>query len=385
MAFELDNDRENYAKLKVIGVGGAGGNAINHMVDANLLGVDFISINTDAQALDTSKASNRLQIGSRVTKGLGAGANPEIGRRAIEEDRDLVADALKGADMVFVTAGMGGGTGTGAAPIIAEIAKEQGALTVAVITKPFDFEGKKRMARATNGIDELKERVDTLIAIPNQRLLAIVNKETKLTDAFKMADEVLLQATRGISDLITISGIVNVDFADVRTVMAEMGDALMGTGYGKGEGKATLAANSAICSPLLGEISIAGAKGVLVNITGGKDLTLFEVNEAVSIIHENAGADANIIFGAVIDQSLKDEIKVTVIATGFGINTVLRKGLEQEQGVVDLFGQRRMTTNRLTKTNRDGKPQVVIQKNRVASFATDDLEVPAFLRKQNGG
>ena len=385
MVFELDNEIGNYAKLKVVGVGGAGGNAINHMVDANLLGVDFISINTDAQALDTSKASNRLQIGSRVTKGLGAGANPEIGRRAIEEDRELVADALKGADMVFVTAGMGGGTGTGAAPIIAEIAKEQGALTVAVITKPFDFEGKKRMARASNGIEELKERVDTLIAIPNQRLLAIVNKETKLTDAFKIADEVLLQATRGISDLITLSGIVNVDFADVRTVMAEMGDALMGTGYCKGEGKATHAANSAICSPLLEEISIAGARGVLVNITGGKDLTLFEINEAISIIHETAGVDANIIFGAVVDQSLKDEIKITVIATGFGLNAALRKGLQEEQGMVDLFGQRRMVIEKQSRTNRDGKPQVIIQKNRVASFATDDLEVPAFLRKQNGG
>lgn len=382
MVFELDAEIENYAKLKVVGVGGAGGNALNHMVDANLVGVEFVSVNTDAQALETSKVSNRVQIGSRITRGLGAGANPEIGRRAIEEDRELVENALKGADMVFVTAGMGGGTGTGAAPVIAEIAKEQGALTVAVVTKPFSFEGKKRMARASNGIDELKERVDTLISIPNQRLLAIVNKETKLTDAFKMADDVLLQATRGISDLITVPGLINLDFADVKTVMSEMGDALMGTGYGKGENRASEAAHSAISSPLLDEISIVGARGVLVNITGGKNMTLFEVNEAASIIFESSGADANIIFGAVIDPNLKDEMKVTVIATGFGMDIPLRKGLKQEEDIVDLFGHRKLMAERITGTNKDAKCQVVIQKNRVKSFATDDLEVPAFLRKQ---
>ncbi len=383
MVFELDGEIENYAKLKVVGVGGAGGNAINHMVDANLAGVEFISINTDAQALDTSKAGHRVQIGSRITKGLGAGANPEIGRRAIEEDRELVADALRGADLVFITAGMGGGTGTGASPVIAEIAKEQGALTVAVVTRPFDFEGRKRMARASNGMDELKERVDTLIAIPNQRLLAIVNKETKLTDAFKMADDVLLQATRGISDLITIPGLVNLDFADIKTVMAEMGDALMGSGYAKGENKAQQAARNAIFSPLLEEISITGAKGVLVNITGGKDLTLFEVNEAASVIFENAGADANIIFGAVIDQDLKDEIEITVIATGFGMDLSPRKGMQREESMVDLFGHRKLALERIARTNKEAKLQVVIQKNRIKQFATDDLEVPAFLRKQN--
>ncbi|MCJ7508354.1 MAG: cell division protein FtsZ [candidate division Zixibacteria bacterium] len=382
MAFELDAEIENYAKLKVVGVGGAGGNALNHMVDANLAGVEFISVNTDAQALETSKVSNRVQIGSRITRGLGAGANPEIGRRAIEEDRELVENALKGADMVFVTAGMGGGTGTGAAPIIAEIAKEQGALTVAVVTKPFTFEGKKRMARAVNGIDELKERVDTLISIPNQRLLAIVNKETKLMDAFKMADDVLLQATRGISDLITVPGLINLDFADVKTVMSEMGDALMGTGYGKGETRASEAAHSAISSPLLDEISIAGARGVVVNITGGKNMTLFEVNEAASIIFENAGADANIIFGAVIDPNLKDEMKITVIATGFGMDMPLRKGLKKDEDIVDLFGHRKSLTERVNGLSKDAKSQVVIQKNRMKPFATDDLEVPAFLRKQ---
>lgn len=382
MAFELDAEIENYAKLKVVGVGGAGGNALNHMVDASLAGVEFISVNTDAQALEISKVSNRVQIGSRITRGLGAGANPEVGRRAIEEDRELVENALKGADMVFVTAGMGGGTGTGAAPIIAEIAKEQGALTVAVVTKPFTFEGKKRMARAVNGIDELKERVDTLISIPNQRLLAIVNKETKLTDAFKMADDVLLQATRGISDLITVPGLINLDFADVKTVMSEMGDALMGTGYGKGEARASEAAHSAISSPLLDEISIAGARGVVVNITGGKNMTLFEVNEAASIIFENAGADANIIFGAVIDPNLKDEMKITVIATGFGMDMPLRKGLKQDEDIVDLFGHRKSLTERVNGLNKDAKSQIVIQKNRVKPFATDDLEVPAFLRKQ---
>lgn len=383
MVFELDSEVENYAKLKVVGVGGAGGNAINHMVDANLGGVEFVSINTDAQALNTSKATNPVQIGSHITKGLGAGANPEIGRRAIEEDRELVAETLKGADMVFITAGMGGGTGTGASPLIAEIAKEQGALTVAVVTKPFDFEGKKRMARALNGIEELKKRVDTLIAIPNQRLLAIVNKETKLTQAFKMADDILLQATRGISDLITVPGLINLDFADIRTVMAEMGDALMGSGCGKGENKAQEAARSAIFSPLLEEISIAGAKGVLVNITGGKDLTLYEVNEAASVIFENAGADANIIFGAVIDQNLKDEIKITVIATGFGMDIGLRKGIKEENETTDLFGHRRLALERIMKTNKNGKPQVIIQQNRIRPFATDDLEVPTFLRKQN--
>src|SRR4030066_742808 len=314
--FELDLDSLNYANMKVVGVGGAGGNGINRMIEAGLAGVDFISMNTDAQALDASKATLKIQIGKELTKGLGAGSIPEVGRRAIEENREQVAEAIKGANMVFVTAGLGSGTGTGAAPIVAEIAKQAGALTVGVVTKPFDFEGKKRMANALQGIKELKERVDTLIVIPNQRLLSIASKQTLFTDAFRLADDVLLQATRGISDLITVPGLINLDFADIRTVMLEMGDALMGTGRAGGENKAKEAAIKAIASPLLEDMSISGAKGLLVNVTGGDEMTLFEVNEAANIIVKEAGDEANIIFGAVIDKSMKDEIKETVIATG---------------------------------------------------------------------
>jgi cell division protein FtsZ len=385
MFFELDTSYENHANMKVVGVGGAGGNAINRMIDARLSGVDFMAINTDAQDLKAGKASHQVQIGSRLTKGLGAGADPEIGRKAIEEDRDLLAESLVGSDMVFVTAGMGGGTGTGASPVVAEIAKDHGALTIGVVTKPFDFEGRKRMSRALMGIEELKDKVDTLIVIPNQKLLALASKETVLTDAFKLADEVLLQATKGISELITVPGLINLDFADVKTVMAEMGDALFGIGYGSGENRAKEAAQQAIASPLLDSVSIAGAKAVLVNITGGPDMALLEVNEAASLVTEASGQDANIIFGAVIDENLKDELRVTVIATGFG-NGNNRAGAVKDHGA-DLFScsRRVMEKSRSKYRESEHDPQEIFEKTKVQSYTSDDLEVPAFIRKQNGG
>ncbi|MFQ5639530.1 MAG: cell division protein FtsZ [bacterium] len=321
LRFEFD-ERHNglTAKMKVVGVGGAGGNAINRMVEGNLSGVDFIALNTDLQALDNCKATCRVQIGRNLTKGLGAGANPDVGRKAIEEDKESVYEALADADMIFVTAGMGGGTGTGAAPVVAEIAKDLGALTVGIITKPFLFEGPKRTRRAEAGIAELKECVDTLIVIPNQRLLSVVPKDTPLNSAFQLADDVLLQATKGISDLIAIPGLINLDFSDVRTVMAEMGDALMSSGIATGEHRACEAAQLAIASPLLEDISIQGALGVLVNVTGGENMTLHEVNDATTVVSEAAGAEANIIFGAVIDSHMDEEMRVTVIATGFNHN-----------------------------------------------------------------
>ncbi len=305
------------AKMKVIGVGGAGNNALNWMMEAGMKNVDFIAVNTDSQALDNNLAPRRIQIGRESTRGLGAGANPEMGRAAIEENRDEIAAALEGADMVFVTAGMGGGTGTGAAPIVAQIAKEIGALTVGIVTKPFMFEGKKRLSHAMQGIEELKNAVDTLIVIPNQRLIAIVDRNTSLETSFKLADDVLLQATRGISDLISIPGMVNLDFADVRTVMSQRGDALMGVGIGTGEHRAIEAAQQAISSPLLEEVSINGAASVLINITGSSDLSLHDVADATTVITEAAGEEAEVIFGAVIDESVGDDIRITVIATGF--------------------------------------------------------------------
>lgn len=383
MLFELEMENKTYARMRVVGIGGAGGNAVNRMIEAGLSGVDFVSINTDAQALDNSRASQRIQIGSRVTKGLGAGSDPILGRRAIEEDRDLVAENLVGADMVFVTCGMGGGTGTGAAPVIAETAKEQGALTIAVVTRPFDFEGKKRMYKALTGIDELKDKVDTLIVIPNQRLLNVVDKDTKLTDAFKLADDVLLQATKGISDLIMVPGLINLDFADVRAVMSEMGDAIFGTGQSNGENRASDAAHKAIDSPLLEDLSISGAKGVLINVTGGADLTLHEVSDAAQVVVDAAGTDANIIFGAVIDQALKDEIRVTVIATGFGerLHSSRLEGEEERFG--DLFSSRRLTLeNHAFSRKNQNNQKSVAQKTKVQSFAQDDLEIPTFLRRK---
>jgi len=344
----LEVDTNQFADIKVIGVGGGGGNAVNRMIQAELKGVHFIAVNTDAQALNLSLAKHKMQIGAKLTKGLGAGADPEIGKKAAEESRDELMQALRGADMVFVTAGMGGGTGTGGAPVVAEVAKEVGALTVGVVTRPFTFEGKKRATQAEQGIQELKSKVDTLITIPNDRLLQVVDKSTSINEAFRIADDVLRQGVQGISDLIAVPGLINLDFADVKTIMSNTGTALMGIGSAKGENRAAEAAKIAISSPLL-ETSIEGAKGVLLNITGGPDLGLFEVNEAAEIISQAADPEANIIFGAVIDENLEDEVRVTVIATGFdGVSHQ-----EKEGTVVDL-----------------------------RSFTSDDLDIPAFLRKR---
>ena len=314
--FEFDTGNANVAQIKVIGVGGGGNNAVNRMIDFGLKGVDFISINTDKQALLSSQASQKIQIGDKLTKGLGAGANPEIGAKAAEESRDEIAQALAGCDMVFVTGGMGGGTGTGAAPVVASIAKEMGILTVGIVTKPFAFEGRQRMVRAEEGIAELKEHVDSLVTIPNDRLLQISNQHTTFVDAFKMADDVLRQGVQGISDLISGNGYINLDFADVVTVMKDTGIAHMGVGRATGENRAEEAVRMAIQSPLL-ETSIEGARGVLINITGGSDLGLFEINNAAEYVNEAADPNANIIFGAALDESLNDEIVITVIATGF--------------------------------------------------------------------
>ncbi|MEZ4746117.1 MAG: cell division protein FtsZ [Calditrichia bacterium] len=389
MAIEFDERAELNAKLKVVGVGGAGGNAINTMVQAGLAGVDFISINTDGQSLEQNKAQTRIQIGKELTQGLGAGANPEIGRKAVDEDREEVKRSIAGADMVFVTAGMGGGTGTGAAPVVAEIAKEMGALTVGIVSKPFNFEGIKRLQRAEAGIQEMRRQVDTLIVIPNQRLFAVVDKSTPLLDAFKVADEVLLHATKGISDLITVPGLINLDFADVRTIMSEMGDALMGTGHASGESKAVQAAQQAISSPLLEGVSIRGARGVLVNITGGTDMSLYEVSEATSIIYEEAGEDANVIFGAVINEELNDEIFITVIATGF--NTEEKVVIQPPATKTDANAA---TTSRLLdlptfmrekkiRTDESATPAAGMRRvENSGSDDLDDLDIPTFLRKQ---
>ena len=309
----------DFANIKVIGVGGGGNNAVNRMVDSDLKGVQFLSANTESQVLELSKADVTIQIGEKVTKGLGAGANPQIGEEAAQESREEIIKALEGADMVFVTAGMGGGTGTGAAPIVAECAKEIGALTVGVVTKPFAFEGKRRRAAAEKGIEFLTQKVDTIIVIPNDKLLQVVDKKCTITDAFSKADDVLRQGIKGISDLIQIPGLINLDFADVKTIMTEQGEALMGIGIGEGENRAADAAKMAINSPLL-ETSIDGAKGILLNISGSSDLSIFEVNEAAEIISDAADPDANIIFGSVIDESLGDKVQITVVATGFNSN-----------------------------------------------------------------
>lgn len=349
--FELDVEPGQFASIKVIGVGGGGSNAVNRMIDAGLSGVEFLAMNTDGQALCLSKATQRIQIGEKLTKGLGAGSNPEIGRKAAEESRDEIRRYLTGADMVFITAGMGGGTGTGAAPVVAEIAQELGALTVGVVTKPFVFEGRRRHTQADGGVASLKDSVDTLITIPNDRLLQVVEKRTSIMEAFRIADDILRQGVQGISDLITVPGLINLDFADVRTIMSNAGSALMGIGVANGEDRAAIAAKAAISSPLL-EASIVGAKGVLLNITGGGDLGLLEVNEAAEIISNAADPEANIIFGAVIDESLKEEIRVTVIATGF-------------DGRV-----------------REERPQVDELEIRPFAAATEELDIPAFLRRK---
>lgn len=322
------------AQIKVVGVGGGGNNAVNRMIEFGLKGVEFISINTDKQALNYSKAGIKIQIGDKLTKGLGAGANPEIGQKAAEESIEQIMQALKGADLIFITAGMGGGTGTGAAPVVAEVAKELGILTVGVVTKPFIFEGRQRMLNAEKGIMKLKEKVDTLVTIPNDRLLQVVDKKTPMTEAFKIADDVLRQGVQGISDLITVPGLINLDFADVRTIMLNKGIAHMGIGRASGEGRAVEAAKQAISSPLL-ETTINGATGVLLNITGGSNLTMFEVAEAADQVRQAADPDANIIFGAVIDDSLGDEIRITVIATGFEEHLRANKEVPVEKAEVE--------------------------------------------------
>lgn len=356
---EFDVDIEQFAQIKVIGVGGGGNNAVNRMIESQLKGVQFIAVNTDKQALFTSKAEYRIQIGEKLTKGLGAGANPEIGKKAAEESRDDIYQVLQGADMVFVTAGMGGGTGTGAAPIVAQIAKEMGILTVGVVTKPFSFEGKRRMLHAEQGIAELKDKVDTLVTIPNDRLLQVVEKRTSIMEAFKIADDVLKQGVQGISDLIAVPGLVNLDFADVKTIMFEQGLAHMGVGRASGEHRATEAAKQAIQSPLL-ETSIEGAKGVLLNITGGPNLGLFEVNEAAELVAQAADPEANIIFGAVIDEDLKDELIITVIATGFENNKL---------------NSLKSTTNQKENMGLNNQ-ETDVQTNQ------DDLDIPTFLRRK---
>ena len=353
--FDFDIDVESFAKIKVVGVGGGGNNAINRMIECGVRGIDFIALNTDRQALYSSRAEHKLQIGEKLTKGLGAGSNPEIGMKAAEESRNEISEALKGADMVFITAGMGGGTGTGAAPVIAEVAKELGILTVGVVTKPFTFEGRKRMLHAERGIEELKTKVDTLVTIPNDRLLQVAEKKTTIVQAFLMADDVLKQGVQGISDLIAVPNLINLDFADVKTIMYNRGIAHMGIGSASGENRAVEAAKQAIKSPLL-ETSVDGAKAVLLNITGGEDLGLFEVNEAADLIRQTVDEDAHIIFGAGIDESLKDEVKITVIATGFDAD----------------------------RREKDRKIDFEFEKEIAATnqFNLDDLDIPPFLRKR---
>ncbi|NLM39725.1 MAG: cell division protein FtsZ [Firmicutes bacterium] len=348
--FEFDLENPQFADIKVIGCGGGGSNAVNRMIAADLKGVQFIALNTDAQALQLSNASVKIQVGQKLTKGLGAGSNPEVGQRSAEESREDIRQALEGADMVFITAGMGGGTGTGAAPVVAEIAKELDALTVGVVTKPFSFEGRRRMAQAEKGIELLKAKVDTLITIPNDRLLQVADKRTSMVEAFKIADDVLRQGVQGISDLITVPGLINLDFADVRAIMTNAGSALMGIGQASGEDRAVKAAKQAICSPLL-EASIEGAKGILLSLTGGSNLGLFEVNEAAEIVAEAADPEANIIFGAVIDDSMQDELRITVIATGFD-------------------AEKKTPTIKLSR------------ELEVPPFSTEELDIPAFLRKK---
>src|SRR6056297_2977929 len=358
--FDIGTEVEQFANIKVVGVGGGGNNAVNRMIDEGLDGVEFVAINTDAQALLSSNAGMTIRIGEKITRGLGAGADPQIGKEAAEENREEIAQSLEGSDMVFITAGMGGGTGTGAAPVVAEAAKNQGALTVGVVTKPLTVEGKQRMSNAIDGIEELKTKVDTLIVIPNDRLLEVAEKQTSLMDAFKIADNVLRQGVQGISDLITITGIINLDFADVKTIMKDAGTALMGIGMASEDGRAQNAAKKAIESPLL-EASIEGAQGVLINITGGNDLGIHEANEAAKVIQEVSDPDANIILGAVIDEEYEDEVKVTVIATGFDREAPKKPKQQQTQQEQDED----------LETDFD-----------MDNFEGDELDIPAFLRKK---
>ncbi|WP_409305339.1 cell division protein FtsZ [Peribacillus sp. SCS-155] len=374
---EFDSNLDQLATIKVIGVGGGGNNAVNRMIEHGVQGVEFISVNTDAQALNLSKAEIKMQIGGKLTRGLGAGANPEVGKKAAEESKEQIEEALRGADMVFVTAGMGGGTGTGAAPVIAQIAKDLGALTVGVVTRPFTFEGRKRATQAQGGISSMKESVDTLIVIPNDRLLEIVDKSTPMLEAFREADNVLRQGVQGISDLIAVPGLINLDFADVKTIMSNKGSALMGIGISSGENRAAEAAKKAISSPLL-ETSIDGAQGVLMNITGGTNLSLFEVQEAADIVATASDQDVNMIFGSVINESLKDEIVVTVIATGF--NEVE----SSQRPARPSFGQARPQTP-TTGVKREAKREEVseqpVRSNN--NQAEEALDIPTFLRNRN--
>ena len=400
MLFEFDSLSEQKAKLKVVGVGGAGGNAVTRMITSGMKGVDFIAINTDAQDLDNNPSEQKVQIGKNLTKGLGAGANSNVGRDAVESDKEAITSLLEGADMVFITAGMGGGTGTGAAPVISQVSRELGILTVGIVTLPFSFEGPKRMKRALDGMAEMKKACDTLIAIPNQKLMSIVDKNTTLPEAFQMADTVLHQAAKGISDLINVQGVINLDFADVETIMKNMGEAIMGTGTASGQERAVLAAQQAISSPLLDDASIKGAQGVLVNITGGDNLTLMEANEATSIIFEEAGASANIIFGAVIDPELEDEIRVTVIATGFNIPKAISRDIEDFHGRPDMktvdtppTRQLQDEVNKPLHAQKEIAEDTTTEKQKPVMTFDDtddkpiiygnDLKIPAFIRRQH--
>ncbi|MFF2177060.1 cell division protein FtsZ [Lysinibacillus sp. NPDC058147] len=379
---EFDTSVDQLAVIKVIGVGGGGNNAVNRMIEHGVQGVDFIAVNTDAQALNLSKAEIKLQIGTKLTRGLGAGANPEVGKKAAEESREQLEEVLRGADMVFVTAGMGGGTGTGAAPVIAQIARDLGALTVGVVTRPFTFEGRKRQTQAIGGIGGMKESVDTLIVIPNDKLLQIVDKSTPMLEAFREADNVLRQGVQGISDLIATPGLINLDFADVKTIMSNKGSALMGIGIATGENRAAEAAKKAISSPLL-ESSIDGAKGVLMNITGGSNLSLFEVQEAADIVASASDEEVNMIFGSVINENLKDEIIVTVIATGFS-----EEALQQQRNVTrPTLNANRNAAPQQQAPIREQRQDVHVQQEQPRqnqqNYAQDDmLEVPAFLRNR---
>jgi cell division protein FtsZ len=392
MRFELEEaNGVQSARMKVVGVGGGGGNAVNRMIEERLQGVEFISVNTDSQALGASKSDIKVQIGKKLTRGLGAGARPEIGRQAIEENRDEVLESLQGADLVFVTCGMGGGTGTGAAPVIAQLSRDIGALTVGIVTKPFLFEGRKRMKQADMGISEMRRNVDTMIVVPNERLLAVVGKGIPFQDALKKADEVLLHATQGISSLITNTGIINVDFADVRTIMQNGGAALMGTGVGKGENRAQEAAQQAISSPLLDNVSIAGATGVLINIIGGHDLTLGEATEISDIIHDAVGDDAEIIFGAATDPAMEGEVRVTVIATGFdravtGEQPVARPQSQLTNAPQPVVAQQPTTViplaSRRTPVTPPPKAAPPVPRTATPPVDLPDMEIPTFIRRQ---
>ncbi len=372
--FEIVEEYDRNADIKVIGVGGAGGNAVRRMIEQDLCGVEFIATNTDLQALKRTPAPIKVQIGIELTKGLGSGGRPEIGRKAIEENADRVVEILDGTDMVFITAGMGGGTGTGASPLIAKLAKESGALTIAIVTRPFDFEGRKREQQALEGLEELRKEVDTLICIPNQKLLSVVGKQTPIHEAFKIADQVLYHATKGISDLITTPGLINLDFADVRTVMSEGGEAFMGTGTGRGENRAKEAASEAISSPLLDNVSISGAKGLLVNITGGMDLTLSESSDATQSIQDVSGEDSNIIFGIIQNENLDGEMRVTVIATGLGQNG-------EEKSIINFGSFASEDLERPTFKRKQIK-KLAMGKGISYPFTRDELEIPTYLRKQ---